>query len=110
MVAKETPSTGGPRYFNQHTPPKKGIPGGHVQGLGLNRAALKNFGDRGSGDTIDEPARRDLSAQPVKVKVKSGITPQIHRAGRQTGAFKPVYTPGWEWAASCAPAAKSCVG
>ena len=42
-------------------------------------------------------------------EVKSRITPQIHRAGRQAGAIKPVRRAGWEWAASF-PAAKSCLG
>ena len=33
-------------------------------------------------------------------QVKSRITPQLHRAGHQAGAIKPVRRAGWEWAAS----------
>ena len=40
---------------------------------------------------------------------KSRITIRFRRAGRQAGATKPVCRAGWEWAASCTPAEKSCV-
>ena len=36
-------------------------------------------------------------AVPRTVQVKSRISPQIHRAGRQAGAIKPVRRAGWEW-------------
>ena len=36
----------------------------------------------------------------LMAQIKSRITPQIHRAGRQAGAIKPVRRSGWEWAAS----------
>ena len=36
----------------------------------------------------------------AEVKKYSRITPQVHRAGRQAGAIKPVRRADWEWAAS----------
>ena len=38
------------------------------------------------------------------------LTAPKHRAGRHARAIKTVRRAGWEWAASCAPAAKSCLG
>ena len=48
--------------------------------------------------------------EPLLSQVKSRSPSQIHRAGRQAGAIKQVRRAGWEWAASCSPSAKSCVG
>ena len=46
----------------------------------------------------------------AKSQVRSGIISRDTKSRRQAGAMRPVRRAGWVWAASCSPAAKSCVG
>ena len=55
------------------------------------------------------PKGSELIAPKTKSRLVK-IPLQIHRAVRQAGAIKPVRRAGLEWAVSCAPAARSCVG
>ena len=41
--------------------------------------------------------KRRKCIAPPNPQAKSGITPQVHRAGRQAGAVKSVRRAGWEW-------------
>ena len=50
------------------------------------------------------------SGRPAVNQVKSRITLRFTWSKQQAGAMGPVRRAGWVWAASCAPAAKSCAG
>ena len=57
-----------------------------------------------------EKVSDSIIAALLASQVKSGITLRETWSRRQAGAMRPVRRAGWVWAASGAPAAKSCAG
>ena len=81
---------------------------GSVSG-GNSKSAAERRG-RGSAPGFGREQKRESSPKPQPALFKkSGITPEIHRAGHQAGAIKPVRRAGWEWGA-CFPSSKELRG
>ena len=87
-----------------------GLPGPPTGTLDRDKQPGPSTGTSAPGGSTEHPGNLQGGPGEGTVVVKSRTTLRGTWSKRQAGAMMPVRRAGWVWAASCSPAAKSCVG